>query len=767
MTPRRWAAALIAHPRHLVLAAGVAGLLLGPRLSAVGWWLGAALLGVAVAGAASAGRVGARVAVPVALAAAVLPLAGWAAQGRLAALDRTTLGPWIGRAADITGVVLQPPRARSYGRTVVLVSVRKGPGLRERVLVSARGRIEAGPGEEVRVRGGWRALPVFERAMRRAGAHAQLAADTVTPTGRRRGGALGVVDGIRVRAERALERGVPPALAGLARGMVLGQDDGLSEETTEDFRASGLAHLVAASGANVALLAALALALGAAFGVPRAPRLVAALLLVAGYVPLAGGGPSIQRAGIMGVATLVAALASQPASRWYALLLAAAATLGLDPRAVEDPGWQLSFAAVLAIMGLAPPLRSALERRMPRPAAEALAVGLVASAATAPLIALHFGRISWVTVPANLLAVPAVAPIMWLGTLAAALGQAAPSLATPLTALASWPLAFVAWVAETAAGLPGADAEAPIGVPLAAVWIAVLAVLAVPRVRSWLVAVSRPARSAVGRRRAAMPALAVALGLAAWFAWTSAPAAPPPGLSVSALDVGQGDATLIRHGPFAVLVDAGPPDGSVLERLDELGVRRLDLLVVTHAQADHQGGAAAVLAELPVGMVLDGRDGVRTADGDRFAAVAAARRVRMVPAAAGQRVRVGPIRIDVLSPRRQPASAEIGEDSNDRAVVAEVRDGAFSMLLPADAESEVLRRLPLGPVDVLKVSHHGSADTGLPELLARLRPQIALIEVGRRNTYGHPAPETLAALEVVPEVRRTDQEGTVTIQPPT
>lgn len=766
MTPRRWVAAVIAHPRHLVLAAAVAGLLLGPRASHAAWWIAGVLLIVAATGVVSAGLAGARVAIPVALAAAVLPLAAWAAQERLAALDRSALGPWIGHAADATGVVLQPPRSRSYGRTVALVAVRAGPGSGERVLVAARGAIRARVGEEVRVRGGWRALPEFEQAMRRAGAHALLVADEVTRTGRLRGGALGAVDGVRRRAERALTQGLPPPLAGLARGMVLGQDEGLSEQMTEDFRGSGLAHLVAASGANVALLAALVLALGAATGIARTPRLVLALVLVAAYVPLAGGGPSIQRAGIMGAATLVALLASQPSSRWYALGLASGATLGLNPRAAEDAGWQLSFAAVLAILALAPPLRTALERRLPRVAAEALAVCLVASAATAPLIALHFGRLSWVTIPANMLAVPAVAPVMWLGTAAAALGQLAPVLAVPATALAAWPLAFVAWVAEVAAGLPGADAEADIGVPLAAVWAAMLVALAVPRARSRLRKLTRPARTALARRKLTVPGLAAALACAA-VVGPSSPATQPQGVSVSALDVGQGDATLIRHGPHAVLVDAGPPDGPILERLDELGVERLDVLVVTHAQADHEGGAAAVLSELEVGMVLDGRDGIRTPDGDRFAAVAAARGIRTVPAAAGQRVRAGSIRFDVLWPPPEPARDHAGEDPNERAVVVELRAGELSMLLPADAESEVLRALPLGPVDVLKVSHHGSADPGLPEVLARLRPQVALIEVGEHNTYGHPVPDTLAALAVVPRVYRTDRDGTVTIQPPT
>jgi competence protein ComEC len=240
---------------------------------------------------------------------------------------------------------------------------------------------------------------------------------------------------------------------------------------------------------------------------------------------------------------------------------------------------------------------------------------------------------------------------------------------------------------------------------------------------------------------------------------------PPWPLTVTALDIGQGDATLVQHGRSAVLVDTGPPDGPILERLREAGVERLDLLVVTHAQADHEGGAAAVLRALAVGLVLDGRDGVRSPDGDRLAAAARERHVRLLAPAAGQRLRAGPIVLDVLSPRPEPAALHAGADPNQRAIVAELHDGGFSMLLTADAESDVLATLPLAPVDVLKVSHHGSADPGLPALLARLRPTTALIEVGRHNRYGHPTTSTLDALRAVPHVHRTDLEGTVVLHP--
>ncbi len=471
------------------------------------------------------------------------------------------------------------------------------------------------------------------------------------------------------------------------------------------------------------------LAAGAGAGLPLRARLWLAAAAVAAYVPLAGAGPSVQRAGVMGVAGLVAALASRPASRAYALLLAAAVTLALNPRAAEDPGWQLSFAAVLAIAALAPRLRTRLAQRLngrrgQRPpersivaaAADAAAVTVAATIGTAPLIALHFGRLSLVAVPANLAAAALVAPVMWLGVLVAAAGQLSTGLAAVLAAPLGPPLALLAAIAHTAAGVPHAE----------------VGVEALPRQALELV---RP------------------------------PPGPPRGLVVSALDVGQGDATLVQHGARAILVDAGPPGGPVVRRLRDAGARRLDALVVTHAQADHAGGAAAVLAALPVGLVLDGRDGVRSADGTRLAAAARRRGVRLITARAGQELRAGPLLLRVLSPPAEPAAAHRGADPNARAVVAEVRDGPFSLLLTADAESDVTSGLGLGPVDVLKVAHHGSADPGLPGLLARLRPSVALIEVGAANRYGHPAPSTLAALRAVPLTLRTDRDGTVRVRP--
>ncbi|QEC49650.1 MBL fold metallo-hydrolase [Baekduia soli] len=525
-----------------------------------------------------------------------------------------------------------------------------------------------------------------------------------------------------------------------------------------------MVDLVAASGQNVMLLTALVLAVGAVSGLGVQLRWWLTAALIALYVPLAGSGPSIQRAGIMGMATLAAALASRPASRGYALLLAAGATLAADPRSAADPGWQLSFAAVLGIALLARPAADRLRRaRVPRGAAEVAAVTIAATLATAPIIAWRFDRSSLVSLPANILAAPAVAPVMWLGMIAATVGQLAPAaLVAPLVAVAGLPLGFLVALAHAAAGLPGAQ----VAVPAAAVaGIAALVAAALLPGRE-----GPGAASASRRRRVRRRALVVAGALAAFLVLVGpgllrhGVVGPPPAgvLRVTALDIGQGDATLLQADGHAVLVDTGPPGAPLLAELRRAGVGRLDVLVVTHAQADHEGGAPAVLARLPVDVLLDGRGGDRSPGSRALDGPLARRHTRVVPAAAGQVVRVGTLALRVLWP--PPGPAVPGTDPNDRAIVAVASAHGARVLLTADAESPVLAPLGLTPVDVLKVSHHGSADPGLEGLLQELRPRIALVEVGRHNTYGHPVPATMRALAAAGGVvRRTDRDGTVRV----
>lgn len=584
---------------------------------------------------------------------------------------------------------------------------------------------------------------------------------------------------VRARAETALGRGMPAREAALARGFVLGEDDEIDAATVEDFRRSGLAHLIAVSGQNVALLALLAMPLLAALGMPLRTRLLWILGLIAVYVPLAGAGPSIQRAGIMGALSVLATLGGRRASRFYALLVAAVVLLLLDPGIAADVGWQLSFAAVLGILLLAGGLRGAIvarigDRGWRRVLADAAAMTIAATLATAPLIAFHFEGVSMLTLVANLLALPAVAPAMWLGMLAAAAGQI-PGL--PLGALNAVNAILLAYIAQVAAwcGRPS-WAYLHVHLGLAGLLASYLAIGAGAIGLPFLVRARRIASARRGRDRSVRPLtglgrrrtngrLVVGLLFAVGALLFIRPAAGepnpdrPPGLRVSVLDVGQGDAILLQpRGAPAVLVDGGPFGDGLAAKLREAGVRRFGAAVITHDQADHAGGILELLGATPIDRVLFGLLR-RPTLAEVHAAGVPARRL-----ASGTEIRSGRLRLSVLwPPAALLAEPSAGEDPNHLAIVLLARWRGFSMLLTSDAEAESTPLDP-GPVDVLKVAHHGSDDAGLGALLDRTRPRLAVISVGEANPFGHPTPGTLATLagHGVPTLR-TDEDGAIVL----
>jgi competence protein ComEC len=800
-------------PFHIGIACVAGGLALSPAAPQVAL-AAAAAVGAAVLLAARAPPApGApapltRHARTLAAIAAALLLSGAAiGDARLAALDASIARIRDGPVDGLRVHLATSPRPSALGASAE-VQVVAGPHRGARLLVrvprwtSLPAGIEIG--HELAASGRLRRLRKdpdasfdFVAHLRRRGIGTELLLDHARATGRRRGGAAGLLDGMRRRSERAVAAGLPPPEAALARGMVLGQDEQIAESTRQDWRDAGLAHLLAVSGQNVMLLVALAVPLLAlARAGPRA-RAAALLVLVALYVPLAGAGPSLQRAGVMGVAGIAAMMLSRPASRWYALLLAAAATLALNPRVSADPGWQLSFVAVAGILALGRPLAGVLSRaggelmrEPPKPAARALVRGLAdataitvaATLATAPLVAFHFGAVPLAGLVANLLALPAVAPAMWLGMVKAALGLAgavlppADQLAGSLGPLTRPPLAFLEHLAERCADLPGGRLTLPLRSPLAVCMAYAVLILAFGAIRALSRRrKSRPEptgtnlaeRAAAWRRarrsfRVAVVVLVLAvLGLAT-AAGLGSPS-PPGDLTVRFLDIGQGDATLIQHPDgAAVLFDGGPPEGGVTRLLRRAGVRRLAVVVATHASRDHHGGLVDVLHRYPVELLLDGGDANPHPGLQAVRDEAARRGVRIAPAVAPMTLRAGGLEIRILSPLPRPTGPP-PEDPNPRAVVAILSAGAFDLLLSADAESEALLPLELPDIEAMKVPHHGSSDPGLPEVLDRLRPQIAAIEVGP-NTYGHPAPSTLAALKHAGVTTyRTDRDGTVTL----
>jgi competence protein ComEC len=617
---------------------------------------------------------------------------------------------------------------------------------------------------------------------------------------------------IRERGMAGLGEGMPAREAALARGFVLGEDDGIDQATKEDFVRAGLSHLLAVSGENVTLLALLAMPILAAFGIPLRERLVWVIGLIAVYVPLAGSGPSIQRAGVMGVAGLLATLTGRRTSRLYALGLALVVTLAIDPGVASNVGWQLSFAAVLGILLLAAPIREWLltrfgSGRWRRALAEGIAVTVAATLATAPLIAFVFEEISLASLAANVLALPAVPPAMWLGMVSAALAQIPGIPLAPLNGLDALLLGYIAQVAAWCGRPSWAVIHVHIGlVTMLATYAAMAATIALGatlararrlaaaravdlsgarpdavvltsarpdavdlggamggkgRPRSGGGGKGRP-RSWGGRGFLGVLAVVALLGVAALLLLargSDAPAGPPPGLRIDVLDVGQGDAILLqpRSAP-AVLIDGGPPGDELVAKLHDEGVARLGAAVVTHDQSDHAAGIAEALGRVPIARLVYGRLD------RRFIATARADGARPEGVAAGTTLRSGSLRLEVLwPPPALLADDPPDTDPNALALVIRARWHHFTMLLTADAEAESTPLDP-GPIDVLKVAHHGSDDAGLGPLLDRIRPRLAVISVGAHNPYGHPTPGTLATLAAhhVPTLR-TDLDGTVEI----
>ncbi len=680
---------------------------------------------------------------------------------RLSAIDAGALAPDPGASVALKGPVVTNPRTAA-GTTSFVVSAGAG-----RIGVEATGLADIPEqGRVVSLAGVVREPDPWERAsLARAGAARVVVTDEVRATRRRREGLAGALDGIRRRAESALGRGNAEPAAALLRGFVLGQDDLISEPVREDFRRSGLAHVLAVSGQNVMLLALLAAPIFALLGLRLRSRIVAIIIVIAIYVPVAGAGASIQRAGVMGAAGLIAALASRPRARWYALWLAAVVTLAVDPRATGDLGWQLSFAAVAGLLVLAAPLtrlftgpgRASPARRL---ISEGLAMTVAATVATAPLAAHHFEVLSLTAIPANILALPAIAPAMWLGMLAGALGQIGGAPVEPLSALGGLCAGYIGWVAHALGG-PWAQVDLAAPGPVVTLLLTV-ALLGGGRLACLAFERRRGLTAGWGRGRVpALTAAGVAAALAAVWAGGGFGGEPTargePELTMRVFDVGQGDAILLepRNAP-PILVDTGPPGGGVPDRLGDLGIERLGALALTHDDFDHSGALGELLASVQVDRLL-------IAHGAPPAACSAIVCPRLTELGQGRSVSSGRLRMEVLWPTDQDEPAP-GEEPNARSLVLHASVRRFQALLTGDAEAEEAA-YRVAPVDVLKVAHHGSADAGLPGLLAETSPGLALISAGSGNPYGHPAPETLAALEqaAVP-TRRTDEDGEIVIE---
>ncbi|GAB3435997.1 ComEC/Rec2 family competence protein [Actinophytocola sediminis] len=552
-----------------------------------------------------------------------------------------------------------------------------------------------------------------------------------------------------------------PEPAGLLPGLVVGDTDRLSRQVEDEFTAAGMAHLLAVSGANLAIVCVAVLFLLRAMRVGPRGAAVGAMGALVGFVVLAGPEPSVLRAGVMGTVGLLALAMGRERAALPALGTAVIVLVLWDPAMAVSFAFALSVLATAGLVLLAPRWADRLAARgVPRGFADALAVPAAAHLVTAPVVAGMAGEVSLVAVLANLLTAPVVAPATVLGVLAALTAPASTWLAEMLVRLAGPAADWLILVARHAARVPGATIGWPTGW-----WGGLLLVACV----LLLVAALRRRRL-----RVLVGALLTGLLVVAVPVRVISPGWPPPGWAMVACDVGQGDALVLATGDAgrAVVVDTGPEPGPLAGCLDRLDVSRVPLVVLSHLHADHVGGLAAVLGERTVGAV-----GVSPAREPAWAweevrAAAAAAGVPIVELDAGRQLAWPDLTIEVLAPMAKevmPAAEAEGTEINNASLVLRAATPAGRILLSGDVELAAQASLLGSRIDlsaeVLKVPHHGSRYTS-PELFAAIRARVAVVSVGADNQYGHPNPTTMSALSGTGAlVIRTDTDGDAAIVP--
>lgn len=567
----------------------------------------------------------------------------------------------------------------------------------------------------------------------------------------------------RLGIHAVIEAHLPPVSGALLEGLLIGERRQLPPTLLADFRRAGVYHVLAISGFNVALVASSAFLLFRLARLPAPLAVSLALATLVAFAAIVGGQASVLRATVMGGLFLAASLFGRESRVWNSLAAALLVLLALDPGSLAEPGLQLSFAATAGLLHLGPWIRGWLAPWCPGPVATVLSVSAGAQLGVTPVTLFHFGQLSPLGVAANLLVVPLAGLLTTGGVLTLAVATASESLAHPLFQSLWLLLVLLRLVVRAVAALPGAIVYvAP--PPALAVAAAGLALLLLPWIRG---------------RWAALGVAALAVGAGA----SATAAAWPHGLvRVLVLDVGQGEAILVQapDGP-ALLVDTGgggPGRGDRGERvvvpaLRRLGLRRLAAVALTEGAPDHAGGLAGILEGMPIGEVWipAGSEGAPWLD------PAVARGIPRRTLARGDRLWIGSLLVTVLHPPRPPRPPQEepaegpgpGGPSRQAPLLLRVEWGLFAAVLAtgsgSTAETPALRAgLPLDAT-VLKVSGNGSRRGSAPEFLAAVGPRLAVIPVGTRNPFGHPAPDVLARLGAAgAAVYRTDQDGAVDIR---
>ncbi len=656
--------------------------------------------------------------------------------------------------------------------------VRLSTGIRERYRY----------GQPVRITGRLVTPPVFEdfsykEYLSRKGIHSLFYSARIDVLERAPQGnpLLAALYAVRQRGEGFLNRALPEPYAGLANGMLLGIESGIPDELYDQFNATGSSHVIVISGSNVALIAGVIMALMVrVVGGKRAVWFTVAG--IACYALLVGGDAAVMRAAVMGSLAVIATGLNRRSTGLVSLGAACALMTLLNPLALWDVGLQLSSAATAGLMLVAPGMIDGFRKLLNTANLSAVGRGpvgsffeesvmvtLAANITTLPLVVYYFGRLSVVSLLTNVLILPAQPPIMLAGSAGVVAGIAGLELVGQWILALPWLcLAWTVKVVQWTAALPGASLEIA-GYGLGAM-LATYAALVVVKERSRLQRLFDRLRTWAAPDwwgRLISPAAVSGLALTTVLAWTGVASLPDGRLHLWFLDVGQGDGILIQTpSGRQVLIDGGASPEALFSELGAVMPfwdRTLDLLVLTHPDGDHMLAQAEVPARYQVAQAIDTAHAAQHPDAALWRERMATGGVQVMETAAGGWLDLGDgVALWVLWPA---AAGVTGEDAdNENSLVTRLVYGDFSALLTGDAglASEhllVSQGAPLAST-LLKTGHHGSRSSSSPAFIARVAPQIAVIQVGAENDYGHPHAEVLDEL-AGRTVLRNDLDGRI------
>lgn len=547
----------------------------------------------------------------------------------------------------------------------------------------------------------------------------------------------------------------------LVAGLAIGEISELSEDLEEKMRVVSLTHLVAVSGSNCAIVVGMVYLIAVALGFGRNGRTIISLSALGLYILLIGPDPSVLRAGVMAASVIVMIALGRRTWALNALALAAIVLLVADPWLAVEFGFGLSVLATAGILVLAPAMAERLATRMPKPLALGLSVTMAAQLFCLPLLMQLQPGLPTYSVIANLLAGPMVAPVTVLGMIALVLTPIAPFLVGSI----SWLASLGTWVIEAIAiffsDLPAAYFPWATGLPAT-----ILSILLIFAVASWLRAEHAPLKQ-----------LGVAAVVVIAVTTISVPAAseilpsawPTKNWSVVACDVGQGDALVIRSLGRIAVIDVGPDEALIDSCLENLGIKAIDLLVLTHFDFDHVGGLNGAIKSREISSaIISGFPDDRPATAISLEALSN-KGVRVITADPSIAGKLGDFSWRILAPTSSAAEAR---DSNDASVVMIFKGIDYNLLLLGDLGESGQQRVEKAVFTalanskkplILKVSHHGSNDQSA-SFHESLRPKLSLISVGESNGYGHPGKSLLDLLQRSgSDVLRTDQLGSISL----